>query len=85
MTSYTVQFYGQTSQTLTVRPRGRQRGIRSHLDSPYGDFMVVTSTSADGWVSQNSFWNYQVDTSPTVSSDVYLENQTSGGAGVPGP
>ena len=46
--------------------------------------MTVTSTSADGWVSQNSFWNYQVDTSPTVSSDVYLENQTSGGAGVPG-
>ena len=46
--------------------------------------MVVTSTSADGWVSQNSFWNFEFDTTPTVSSDVYLENQTSGGVGVPG-
>ena len=85
VTSYTVQFYGQTSQTFTVKASGDGSAeFGATLDSPYGYFMVVTSTSADGWVSQNSFWNYQVDTTPTVSSDVYLENQTSGGAGIPG-
>ena len=85
VTSYTVQFSGQTDQTFTVQAAGdgtAEFGVP--LDSPNADFMTVTSTSADGWVSENSFWNYQVDTSPTVSSDVYLENQTSGGAGVPG-
>lgn len=83
--SYTVQFFGQTDQTLTVKAAAdgtAEFGVP--LDSPTGDFMVVTSTSADGWVSQNSFWNFQVDTTPTVSSNVYLENQTSGGVGVPG-
>jgi hypothetical protein len=85
VTSYTVQFYGQNSQTFMVKASADGSAeFGATLDSPYGDFMVVTSTSADGWVSQNSFWNYQVDTTPTVSSDVYLENQTSGGAGVPG-
>jgi hypothetical protein len=85
VTSYTVQFYGATDQTYTVKasPTGGAE-LAVTLDSPTGDFMVVTSTSADGWVSQNAFWNYSIDTSPTVSSDVYLENQTSGGVGVPG-
>jgi len=46
--------------------------------------MSVTSKSADGWVSDSAFWSYSIDTTPTVSSDVYLENQTSGGVGVPG-
>src|SRR5262249_5911688 len=83
--SYTVQFFGQTDQTFTVKASAdgtAEFGVP--LDSPISDFMVVTSTSADGWVSQNSFWNFQVDTTPTVSSNVYLENQTSGGVGVPG-
>jgi len=85
VTSYTVQFSGQTQQTFTVKASGdgsAEFGVT--LDSPDGDSMLVTSTSADGWVSENSFWNSQVDTTPTVSSDVYLENQTSGGAGIPG-
>jgi hypothetical protein len=85
VTSYTVNFYGQTSQTFTVKASadGSAEFGRT-LDSPNSDYMSVTSTSADGWVSQNATWNYAVDTTPTVSSDVYLENQTSGGAGVPG-
>lgn len=85
VTSYTVQFFGQNGRTFTVKAAAdgtAEFGVR--LDSPTGDFMTVTSTSADGWVSQNSFWNFPVDTSPTVSSDVYPENQTSGGAGIPG-
>jgi hypothetical protein len=85
VTSYTVQFFGQTSQTFTVKASadGTAEFGRT-LDSPVGDFMLVTSTSADVWVSQNSFWNFQIDTTPAVSSNVYLENQTSGGTGVPG-
>jgi hypothetical protein len=84
--SYTVQFYGGAgSKTFTAKASAdgsAEFGVP--LDGSVADFMVVTSTSADGWVSENSFWNYAIDTSPTVSSDVYLENQTSGGVGVPG-
>ena len=83
--SYTVQFFGQADQTFTVKASAdgtAQFGVP--LDSPTADFMVVTSTSADGWVSENSFWNFEFDTTPTVSSNVYLENQTGGGVGVPG-
>lgn len=85
VTSYTVQFIGQTRRTFTVKASAdgtAEFGVT--LDSPTGDVVTVTSTSADGWVSQSSFWGFQIDTTPTVSSDVYLENQTSGGVGVPG-
>ena len=85
VTSYTVQLFGQTQQTFTVKASAS--GIAEFgaaLDSPTGESMLVTSTSADGWVSQNAFFGSSIDTSPTVSSDVYLENQSSGGVGVPG-
>ena len=85
MTSYTVQFFGQSPQTFTVKASADGSAeFGTTLDSPDGDWMLVTSTSADGWVSESSYWNFQIDTTPTVSSDVYLENQTSGGAGIPG-
>jgi len=85
VTSYTVQFFGQTPQTFTVKASADGSAeFGTTLDSPDGDWMLVTSTSADGWVSESSYWNFQIDTTPTVSSDVYLENQTSGGAGIPG-
>ncbi len=83
--SYTVDFFGQTDQTFTVKAASDGTAdFGVPLDSPTADFVVVTSTSADGWVSQNSFWNFAFDTTPTVSSNVYLENQTSGGVGVAG-
>lgn len=85
VTSYTVQFFGATRQTFTVKAAANgtaEFGVA--LDSPDDDQMTVTSTSADGWVSQSNFWGFPVDTTPTVSSDVYLENQTSGGTGIPG-
>ncbi len=85
VTSYTVTFIGQTRKTFTVKAAADGSAVFGlTLDSPISDSIMVTSTSADGWVSQNSFWNHEVDTTPTVSSDVYLENQTSGGPGVPG-
>jgi hypothetical protein len=83
--SYTVTFFGQTQQTFTVKAAADgTAAFGVTLDGAFGDFVEVTSTSADGWISENSFWNFQVDTTPTVSSDVYLENQSSGGAGIPG-
>jgi hypothetical protein len=83
--SYSVQFYGGTDKFFTAKASADGSAeIGLTLDGSFGDFMVVTSTSADGWTSENTFWNYAVDTSPTVSSDVYPENQTSGGAGIPG-
>lgn len=83
--SYNVQFYGTTDKTFTVKAAAdgsAEFGVP--LDGSSGDFMVVTSTSADGWTSENTFWNYAVNTAPTVSSAVYPENQTSGGVGIPG-
>lgn len=85
VTSYTVDFRGQTGRALTVKASADGTAeFGQVLDSPVGDSMSVTSTSADGWVSQDAFWGNSVDTTPTVSSDVYPENQTSGGAGIPG-
>lgn len=54
------------------------------INDPTGYIMTVTSTSADGWTSQNFDQFDGADTWPTVSSDVYPEWQFSGGAGIPG-
>jgi hypothetical protein len=83
--SYTVQFTGNTEQTVTVKakPDGTAN-VSFRLNGPSGDIMYVTSTSADGWVSNNAIWIVQFDTTPTVSSVVYPENGSGGGVGVPG-
>lgn len=81
---YTVRFSGQTDQTINVKASADGTAeVRVTLDGTWGDFMFVSSKSADGWVSDNAFWGDQGDTAPAVSSDVYLENQSSGGVGVP--
>ena len=83
--SYTVQFTGQTQQTFTVKASASGKAVVSAtLDGITGDVMTVSSTSADGWVSDNAFWSINFDTTPTVSSNVYLENESSGGVGIPG-
>jgi hypothetical protein len=83
--SYTVQFTGQTQQTFTVKASASGKAeVSATLDGITGDTMTVSSTSADGWVSDNAFWGISFDTTPTVSSNVYLENESSGGVGVPG-
>ena len=85
--SYTVvdeNWQGQTSTTVKAGADGTAK-LKLALDGIYGDRLSVTTTSADGWVSQPASWtNGEVDTTPTVSSDVYVENGTSGGVGVPG-
>lgn len=85
--SYTIQhlnWQGQTTTTVPASGVGTAE-VNITLDGTYGDTLLVTSTSADGWVSDRAWWNNGfVDTSPTVTSDVYAENGSSGGAGVPG-
>lgn len=83
---YTVQFFGQTQQTFNVKASADGTAeVSVTLDGTTGDLMFVSSKSADGWVSDNAFWSdNNIDTTPTVSSNVYLENQSSGGVGVPG-
>jgi hypothetical protein len=82
---YTVHFYGQTEQTINVKASADGAAeVPVTLDGTTGDFMYVTSKSADGWVSDNAFWGDTIDTTPTVSSNVYLQNQSSGGVGIPG-
>ncbi|MBG7701553.1 hypothetical protein HCJ76_26560 [Streptomyces sp. MC1] len=54
------------------------------LDGIYGENLTVTSKSANGWVSDGAWWGTGYDTTPTVASDVYPENGSGGGAGVPG-
>ncbi|WP_425245341.1 hypothetical protein [Streptomyces sp. NEAU-NA10] len=54
------------------------------LDGIYGENLQVTSKSANGWVSNAGWWSSDYETTPTVASDVYPENGSGGGAGVPG-
>jgi hypothetical protein len=82
---YTVQFSGQTEQTINVKASANGTAkVKVTLDGTTGNSMSVTSQSADGWVSDNASWSYTIDTAPTVSSSVYLENKSSGGVGTLG-
>ncbi|MEY9967569.1 hypothetical protein ABIA33_005642 [Streptacidiphilus sp. MAP12-16] len=84
--SYTVVHLGQNQTTTTVKASAQGTAkLKITLDGIYGDTLQVSSTSADGWVTQANWWTGgEADTTPTVSSDVYAENGTSGGVGVPG-
>jgi hypothetical protein len=83
--SYTVQFTGDTEQTVTVKAKhDGTANVSFDLNGPSGDIMDVSSTSANGWVSNDANWLVQFDTSPTVSSVVYPENGSGGGVGVSG-
>jgi hypothetical protein len=82
---YTVEFSGRTEQTINVRASADGIGrLQVTLDGTMGNFMRVTSQSANGWVSNDTFWGRSFDTTPTVGSETYPENQSSGGVGVPG-
>ena len=81
--SYSVQIGGQAAQTYPAGPDGTAT-VPLTLDQAADNDVTVSSTSADGWVSDAATQSYYFDTTPTVSSDVYVENGTSGGVGVPG-
>ncbi|MER6224996.1 hypothetical protein ABT189_31350 [Streptomyces sp900105755] len=54
------------------------------MDGITGEHVEVTSRSSNGWVSDAASWGIDYDTTPTVTSDVYPEDGSGGGAGVPG-
>lgn len=85
--SYSVRSDGALGGDRTVEvPAGADGTARTELtlDGIYGERLWVTSKSANGWVSDKTSWGIDYDTTPTVTSDVYPENGSGGGAGVPG-
>ncbi|MER5450053.1 hypothetical protein ABT065_31205 [Streptomyces sp. NPDC002764] len=84
--SYSVQTTGGADDRTVEVPAeadGTAR-VTLTLDGLYGERLWVSSRSADGWVSDEGTWSVSYDTTPTVASDVYPENGSGGGAGVPG-
>ena len=82
--SYSVSVGGGTPRTVKAGADGSAT-VSLKLDDIYGSNGVsVTSTSANGWVSDPNELYYYFDTTPIVNSDDYPEYSTSGGVGVPG-
>ncbi|MBY8882193.1 hypothetical protein K7862_31845 [Streptomyces sp. PLK6-54] len=84
--SYSVKTTGgQNDRTVQV-PASADGSATAKLtlDGADGEWVQVSSTSANGWVSAEQWWNVVFDTTPTVGSDVYAENASGGGVGVPG-
>ncbi|WP_371674465.1 hypothetical protein OG985_22535 [Streptomyces sp. NBC_00289] len=84
--SYSVQTIGGQSDKafdVTAAADGTAE-VKLALDGIYGEHLRVTSESANGWVSDSASWGIGYDTTPTVASDAYPENGSSGGVGVPG-
>jgi hypothetical protein len=81
--SYQVEVVGDPNGQLNYTVPAKKNGTAQTqvtLDSTAGEWLQVSSVSADGWVSDSS--EYVINTAPTVSSNVYAENGTSGGVGV---
>ena len=71
---------GQQNYTVAAKADGTAT-TQITFDSTTGESVQVSSVSADGWTSDPQ--EYFFNTSPTISSDVYVEGGTSGGVGVP--
>ncbi|MFI9600908.1 hypothetical protein ACIHCX_13640 [Streptomyces sp. NPDC052043] len=75
---------GQNDKTITVKASADGTAkVTLTLDGIYHESVDVKSTSANGWVSDAGRWYTSFDTTATVSSDVYTEDESSGGVGVP--
>ncbi|MGW0708231.1 hypothetical protein ACWD4G_20130 [Streptomyces sp. NPDC002643] len=76
---------GQNDRTVEVEAAADGTAeVELTLDGIHGESVYVTSRSANGWVSDAGSWYIGYDTTPTVTSEVYPENGSGGGAGVPG-
>jgi hypothetical protein len=84
--SYSVKTVGgQDDRTVEVAAGADGTAtVDLTLDGVHGQSLQVTSRSANGWVSDAEWWSISYDTTPTVASDVYPENGSGGGVGVPG-
>lgn len=82
--SYSVTVGGGAARKVKAGADGSAT-VSLRLNQPGGNNDVtVTSTSADGWVSDSAFQSYYFDTTPVVNSTDYPEYDTSGGAGIAG-
>jgi hypothetical protein len=84
---YSVQISGAQGGDKTVDVAAAADGTATMdltMDGAYGERLQVTSKSANGWVSDGASWGIGYDTTSTVASEVYPENDSGGGVGVPG-
>ncbi|RKE17410.1 hypothetical protein [Streptomyces sp. TLI_171] len=81
---YTVR--NTTRNTTTVVPAGPDGSAETTLvlNSPEGDRLEVSSTSANGWISTSASWGGYVDTTPTITSTDFPEFDLGGAVGAPG-
>ncbi|MGW4645124.1 hypothetical protein [Kitasatospora sp. NPDC004289] len=87
VTEYSVEIYdGRGTRKQTVKPSATGNAIvHLPLNGQLITRLSVSSTSANGWVSnQNQWTSPATDTTPTVTSQVYPENDFGGGVGVTG-
>ncbi|QIY99056.1 hypothetical protein HEP87_40300 [Streptomyces sp. S1D4-11] len=85
--SYSVRTFGGPDGDKSVDVAAAADGTATTeltMDGIYGEHLQVSSKSANGWVSDAASWDIDYDTTPTVASDVYPENGSGGGVGVPG-
>ncbi|MEU5637208.1 hypothetical protein ACH47C_13295 [Streptomyces rishiriensis] len=85
--SYSVRTFGGPDGDRTFDVAAAADGTATTeltIDGITGERLEVTSRSANGWLSDAASWGIDYDTTPTVASDVYPENGSGGGAGVPG-
>jgi hypothetical protein len=88
--SYSVQLGNSQPETVQAAADGTAQVTVNpvSVNSPDGNVVTVTSNSANGWVSSIAREFFYYDTTPTVSSNVYLEEgsdpDTNGGVGIPG-
>ncbi|GLW69235.1 hypothetical protein Kpho02_15340 [Kitasatospora phosalacinea] len=82
--SYTVtDTTTHESTTVPAGPDGTAE-LTLVLKSPRGDSLEATSTSANGWMSSRGHWSEAIDTTPTVTSADFPEENYGGAAGTPG-
>ncbi|WP_441249016.1 hypothetical protein [Kitasatospora sp. McL0602] len=85
--SYTVQVNHDAVRTVPANADGRA-SLPVTLTNTGGNTITVRSHSTNGWVSSTNEVHVNVDTTPTISSDVYQEETetpvNSGGVGVSG-
>lgn len=84
VTGYSVEILSDSGQqTVTVPASAHGTGVVTlTVSNPDGEPLIVSSQSADGWISQPQ--EYFINTAPVVNSSVYPENGSGGGVGVPG-
>jgi hypothetical protein len=81
--SYTYTVNNDPPQTVAAAPDGTATPTLT-LNSSGGNVVRVTSHSVNGWVSSQATWFAFVDTTPTITSDVYPADGSGGGVGVTG-